>query len=235
MRSEYKPVKTVVFILSVFLFSCSSNSKLNLSDYLYHCNEEFTSASKLFFDSDYLNAKNNLIAYHQLDTIAFNYESYAFLAECYNQLGKRDSGRIVYCRILNNLKEREKILYRNKIFAISDLEKWKLNYPDFPNELRKENGFIANDNLPEPIGGIGEIKNNVIYPRSSKNVKLKGKVLVSTLINKQGEPIDFDFYISLSNDYDKAAVDAIRRTKFTSPKRKGRPCNMWITIPIVYN
>ena len=226
---------TLIVILSLNFYGCASGSALSNNDYINQYNKEFNTISDLFFGGDFLNTKNRILSYNQLDTIAYNYESYAFLAECYKQLGKVDSGRIVYKNILESLKARKEKLYKNVEFAIQDLEKWESIYPSFPDALRKENGFVSENIEAWPIGGISQLQKNVIYPTLAKENRLQGRVIIGVLINEQGNAIDLKFYKTLSEEYDKASTDAIKRTKFVAPKRKGRACKMWVTVPILYN
>jgi len=200
------------------------------------CIVAFTEATNTFFQQDYQLAKNLLTNYNQLDSTYMDYESYAFLAECYNQLGMPDSGKIVYQNIIEKLTKSLKakaVSSDNRKFAIEDLKNWFSNFPEFPKVLKKENGFVPYDKLPDPIGGVSEIQKQVVYPYDA--VKKSGKVLVFTLINEKGKAIDFDVYKSLSEPYDNAAIHEIKNINFTEPKRKGRTCKIWVSIPIVFN
>lgn len=225
----------LVFIISLMI-GCGSTKEINHQGYIDQLQKTFKLGTDEFFREDYEDAKNLFTNYDQMDSGYFDYESYAFLAECYNKLGRQDSGKIIYDNVISKLIDQNKkpnTLGLNKII-VADLLKWSFNYPLFPDCLRKENGFVTYDIMPEPIGGLKAIQQNVLYPALSDKEKQEGKVLVLTLINENGKAIDFHIVQSLSEPYDDAAINAIRGVKFTIPKRKGRPHKTWVGIPVVF-
>ncbi|HEX7356314.1 MAG TPA: energy transducer TonB, partial [Ignavibacteriaceae bacterium] len=71
------------------------------------------------------------------------------------------------------------------------------------------------DKYPEPIGGIEAMIKNVVYPVSAKEAGIQGKVLVKTIIDEKGNVVETEILESVNADCDKAAMDAIKKTKFT--------------------
>lgn len=237
MRRQNIFIRLPIIFILFFIVGCGVSKEIDIQDHFNQLVESFKIATDEFFQKDYEVAKNLLLNYNQLDTFYFNYESYAFLAECYNQLGMQDSGYIVYQNIIRKLssESKEKSKSENvKNLALEDLEKWYSNYPKFPFELRKENGFVAFDSPPNPIGGISEIQKKIEYPYSSNEDRLEGNIYVLTLVDEFGKPIDFVVLKSLAKPYDDAAINAIKEIKFTIPKRKGSPHKYWVSIPIIF-
>lgn len=62
----------------------------------------------------------------------------------------------------------------------------------------------------------------------------EGTVYVLTLISKTGKPLDYKIIKSIGQPYDVASTNAISRARFTVPKRKGRPYEIWVGIPLVF-
>jgi len=90
------------------------------------------------------------------------------------------------------------------------------------------------DVMPEPVGGIEQILKNVVYPKAAKDAGIGGKVIVKAVINEKGNVVETEVMKSVSEGCDKAAVDAIKKTKFTSGKKDDKPVKTEITIPIMF-
>ncbi len=237
MKGNKIIIRLSLFFVLFFFFGCGATKEVNLQAYFNKLQASFTFGTNKFFEGDYNSAKNIFTNYNQFDSNYFNYESYAFLAECYNRLEMQDSGLIIYQSIIQKLKNEAKTLPKSSRFEqliIDDLENWYSSYPDFPKYLLKENGFVPYDDMPDPIGGIGAIQQYLEYPLVPSGEKLEGKVYVLTLIDEYGKPVDFYVIKSLAEPYDVAAMNAVRRVNFTIPKRKGNPHKVWVIIPIEF-
>jgi protein TonB len=90
------------------------------------------------------------------------------------------------------------------------------------------------DKYPEPIGGIEDMVKNVIYPTSAKESGIEGKVFVKAIIDEKGNVIETSILKSVSDDCDKAAMDAIKKTKFTPGIKDNKPVKAEVTIPIMF-
>lgn len=93
---------------------------------------------------------------------------------------------------------------------------------------------IAQDKQPEPIGGIEELIKNVVYPISAKDAGVEGKVLVKAIIDEGGNVAETEVIKSVNTDCDKAAVDAIKKTKFTPATKDGKPVKTEVVIPVMF-
>jgi TonB family protein len=150
-----------------------------------------------------------------------------FLAECFKQAGKIDSGRVVLnsgIAFMEGSEMGEK--------DIADLRNWRASYPTFPPMLREENGFVPYNEPPAPLGGMIALIQNIYYPCSPYTSGFRGRIIIHVLIDEEGLPIDFKIERSLHEDCDFMAISAIQNTLFLPGKRKGRPRKMWVAIPI---
>lgn len=98
-------------------------------------------------------------------------------------------------------------------------------------------GFAQEENLdkyPEPVGGIEEMVKNLDYPASAKDSGIEGKVFVRTIIDEAGNVTETSILKSVSEDCDKAAMDAIKKTKFTPGIKDNKPVKAEVTIPIMF-
>ncbi len=90
------------------------------------------------------------------------------------------------------------------------------------------------DRYPEPIGGIEAIIANLIYPQSAKDAGIEGKVFVKAIIDEQGNVTETSILKSVNEDCDKAAMDAIKKTKFTPGIKDNKPVKAEVTIPVMF-
>jgi protein TonB len=90
------------------------------------------------------------------------------------------------------------------------------------------------DVLPEPIGGLEQIIKNVVYPQSAKEAGIEGKVFIKAIIDELGNVTETQVIKSVDKDCDKAAVDALKKTKFTPGMKDNKPVKTEVTIPIMF-
>lgn len=90
------------------------------------------------------------------------------------------------------------------------------------------------DKYPEPVGGIEEMIKNVSYPQTAKDAGIEGKVFVKAIIDEKGNVLETSILKSVNADCDKAAMDAIKQTKFTPGIKDNKPVKAEVTIPIMF-
>lgn len=90
------------------------------------------------------------------------------------------------------------------------------------------------DKYPEPIGGIEAMIKNVVYPVSAKEAGVEGKVFVKVIIDEQGNVTETSIQKSVNEDCDKAAMDAIKKTKFTPGIKDNKPVKAEVVIPVMF-
>jgi TonB family protein len=89
--------------------------------------------------------------------------------------------------------------------------------------------LVAFDTAPALIGAL-----DVTYPASAKRDSVQGQVVVELYISKTGRVENCRVKKSLRADVDSAAVDAVRRAKFTPATYKGDAIGVIVAIPIVF-
>ena len=90
------------------------------------------------------------------------------------------------------------------------------------------------DKYPEPIGGIESMFIFVVYPVSAKEAGIQGKVLVKTIVDEKGNVVETEVIKGFDADCDKAAMDAIKKTKFTPGIKDNKPVKAEVTIPVMF-
>lgn len=98
---------------------------------------------------------------------------------------------------------------------------------------KNQNQFLCQiDVCPEPIGGIESIEKNTIYPITEKKNNVEGFVLITALINKRGIAEKIKVVKKLNSNFDKAAIDAVKKTKFIPGKDKDRIVEAEVTFRV---
>jgi TonB family protein len=90
------------------------------------------------------------------------------------------------------------------------------------------------DVMPEPVGGIEQILKNVVYPKSAKEAGIEGQVVVKAIIDEKGNVAKTEILKSVTADLDKAAVNAIEKTKFTPAMKDKKPVTAEVVVPVKF-
>ena len=94
--------------------------------------------------------------------------------------------------------------------------------------------FVAVEEMPEPIGGIAEIQKKIVYPEIAKRAGVEGKVYVLAFVNESGIVTDAKIIKGIGAGCDEAALDAVKKTKFTPGKQRGKAVRVQVSIPVVF-
>ncbi len=90
------------------------------------------------------------------------------------------------------------------------------------------------DICPQPVGGIEEITNKIVYPNLAKKFNLEGKVLITATITEKGEAKNVKIIKGLGLGCNEAAIKAVKETKFIPGEKNGEIISTEITFPIQF-
>ncbi len=88
--------------------------------------------------------------------------------------------------------------------------------------------------MPAPVGGLPAIYSKVKYPNIAKQAGIQGTVFVMALVNENGEVDDVVVLEAIGGGCAEAAVDAIKKTKFTPGEVKGQKVKVKVVLPIIF-
>lgn len=94
--------------------------------------------------------------------------------------------------------------------------------------------FVAVEDMPQPIGGIQAIEKRIVYPEIAKRAGIEGTVYVLAYLNKKGDVVKVEVAKGMPGGLNEAAIDAVKKTKFTPGKQRGKPVNVKVMIPIKF-
>lgn len=94
--------------------------------------------------------------------------------------------------------------------------------------------LVAAEIMPEPVGGIAAVYKNVSYPSAAKSAGTQGKVFLMVMVNENGSVDDVKIIKGIGNGCDEAAVDGVKKAKFTPGKLKGAPVKVKLALAIEF-
>jgi protein TonB len=94
--------------------------------------------------------------------------------------------------------------------------------------------FVAVEQMPYPIGGVQAIHDLIVYPVIAKRAGIEGKVYVLAYVNEQGRVTKTEVLKGIGAGCDEAAEYAVRHTKFSPGKQRGKPVKVKVMVPIVF-
>ena len=72
------------------------------------------------------------------------------------------------------------------------------------------------------------------YPNKERKAKHQGTVLLDLVVGVDGLPHDVAVSRSLSRDFDKAAIDAVNRWRFSPALKEGKPVAAEIKVEVSF-
>ena len=110
---------------------------------------------------------------------------------------------------------------------------------ELPAEIAAPDTFRVVEKMPEPVGGWASfyktLTKNFKYPKQAQRVRANGKVFVEFTVNDKGELSHFKIIKGIGYGCDEEAKRVIALTKWTAGKQRGRPVNVKMVQPIVFD
>lgn len=94
--------------------------------------------------------------------------------------------------------------------------------------------FAQAKEVPMPVGGIQALMENVVYPEKAHEEGLEGKVILEVTVDESGAVAGTVVKESAGDDFDKAAIDAVKKTKFTPGEKGGKKIKASVVIPFQF-
>lgn len=111
--------------------------------------------------------------------------------------------------------------------------------PPPPIEEEKEEDteatfFVAVEEMPAPIGGIGAIQKKIVYPEIAKRAGVQGRVFVKAFVNENGVVEKVELVKGIGAGCDEEAMRAVKATKFKPGRQRGKPVRVQVMIPVLF-
>lgn len=94
--------------------------------------------------------------------------------------------------------------------------------------------FAQDKEVPMPVGGINALMENVKYPEKAHEEGLEGKVILEVTVDKSGAVVGTVVKESAGDDFDNAAINAVKKTKFIPAEKDGKKIKASVVIPFQF-
>ncbi len=94
--------------------------------------------------------------------------------------------------------------------------------------------FVVVEQMPELIGGIAALLDDLKYPLLAQKAGLEGMVIVTVVIDKEGRPGSAQVIRSVHKVLDEAAVAAVLKQRFEPGRQRNRPVRVEMSIPVQF-
>ncbi|MCB0732807.1 MAG: energy transducer TonB, partial [Ignavibacteriae bacterium] len=105
---------------------------------------------------------------------------------------------------------------------------------ELEKQYTEKDFLVLPDISAKPIGGYSSIAEKVIYPEMAIRYKREGEVSVKTYLNEKGDVVGVQVLKAEGYGFEKAAVDAIKQTKFEPAYQNGKPIKSIYVIPVEF-
>lgn len=98
----------------------------------------------------------------------------------------------------------------------------------------EEEVFLVVEKMPEPIGGMQAIYENIRYPELARRAGIEGRVVVQFIVDEEGNVVNPTVIRGIGGGCDEAAIAAVRDVKFIPGMQRGRNVKVQFQLPIVF-
>jgi periplasmic protein TonB len=99
-------------------------------------------------------------------------------------------------------------------------------------EAREPEIFVVVEEMPEMIGGTQRLMELVRYPELARQAGLEGLVVVQVIVEPDGTPSNPVIMRSAGELLDRAAIDAVIKTRFKPGRQRGQAVRVSYAVPV---
>ena len=85
-----------------------------------------------------------------------------------------------------------------------------------------------------PTVDLAKIQSSIIYPENAKKNGIEGTVIVRVLVSKTGSVVKTIVDRTDNKALTNAAVQAVKKARFTPATKDGKTMNCWVSLPISF-
>lgn len=94
--------------------------------------------------------------------------------------------------------------------------------------------FNIVDEMPEIEGGLQEVYKHIVYPSLAERTKTEGRVFIKFIVDENGKVVNPVILKDIGAGCGEAAIEGIRKVKFTPGKQNGKPVKVYYSLPITF-
>jgi periplasmic protein TonB len=102
-------------------------------------------------------------------------------------------------------------------------------------EAEPEEGFfIVVEQMPELIGGLSALQQQIRYPDMARRAGIQGLVVVQFIVNEHGEIENPRILRGIGGGCDEEALRVVRNARFNPGLQRGRPVRVQYQLPVFF-
>ena len=94
--------------------------------------------------------------------------------------------------------------------------------------------FLIVEREPTIVGGQAAIRDVLKYPELAMKAGIEGRVYLQFIIDRRGNVKDPVVLRGIGGGCDEAAIEAVKKLKFTPGMQRGKPVNVRFNMPIIF-
>lgn len=118
--------------------------------------------------------------------------------------------------------------------AFTDLKEQAYSKPKSPSKSDDGDYYVAVEDMPELIGGLGTLQQQINYPDLARKAGIQGRVIVQFIIDKSGNVESPTIVKGVHESLDQEALRVVKQADFTPGKVKDEPVRVQYSLPISF-
>lgn len=98
----------------------------------------------------------------------------------------------------------------------------------------EEDFFVVVEEMPELIGGLGELQRQIRYPEMARRAGIEGRVFIQFIVNERGEVENPVVMRGIGGGADEEALRVVSQARFVPGMQRGRPVRVQYSLPIFF-
>ena len=94
--------------------------------------------------------------------------------------------------------------------------------------------FVVVEQMPELIGGLGEIQKKIKYPEIARKAGVEGRVIIQFVVDESGSVSEPAVVRGIGAGCDEEALRVVRQAKFKPGKQRGKSVKVKMSLPITF-
>ncbi len=106
--------------------------------------------------------------------------------------------------------------------------------PPPAEDEEEEDFFVVVEEMPELIGGLGELQQKIRYPEMARRAGIEGRVYIQFIVNEQGQVENPQVIRGIGGGADEEALRVVSQAEFRPGMQRGRPVRVQYSLPIFF-
>ncbi len=106
--------------------------------------------------------------------------------------------------------------------------------PEEEEEEPEPEIFVVVEEMPELIGGLGEIQRKIKYPEIARKAGVEGRVILQFIVNENGSVTEPAVVRGIGAGCDEEALRVVREARFKPGKQRGKAVKVKMSLPITF-